>query len=291
MKNHYAKKLFLIAFLVLAATNLFVLFGVYTNRSGEPQSTLILTERELQAPYQISEENSGLALNIIWRSLGKKNEHQRFRSWYTPQWLDAEKLRSLGFDIDSFIDKEYNDEYYHAYSSTKECFIVLEYNAEAYNTLLEEVLEELKVQEDALKSDPDNKATQDLYKSEKARLQSVQNYDTRLYAIDAGTDPQVLRENYSDGSKYIITKAQIRASYIHDTKEVNGFISRLSVVQVHVPTKFRQVIDPILHYKQKSGTSFRTHDITTSHAPRYKVTIAYGKRYEPWIVSIEPFKK
>ena len=260
MRNHYAKKLFLIAFLVLVVTNLFVLLGVYTNRSGEPEAQLILTERELQAPYQISEENSGLSLNIIWRSLGKKNELQRFRSCY-------------------------------AYSTTKECFIVLEYNAEAYNTLREETLEELKIKEEALKSDPDNKSKQDLYKREKERLESIQNYDTRLYAIDAGTDPQLLKAKYADGSKYIITKAQIRASFTYDTKEVEGFISSLSVAQLHVPTEFRQVIDPILHYTQKSGTSFRRNDNTTPHAPRYKVTIAYGKRYEPWIISIEPFKK
>ena len=289
MRNHYAKKLFLIAFLVLVVTNLFVLLGVYTNRSGEPEAQLILTERELQAPYQISEENSGLSLNIIWRSLGKKNELQRFRSWYTPQWLDAEKLKSLGFDIDTLAENKYDD--YYAYSTTKECFIVLEYNAEAYNTLREETLEELKIKEEALKSDPDNKSKQDLYKREKERLESIQNYDTRLYAIDAGTDPQLLKAKYADGSKYIITKAQIRASYTYDTKEVEGFISRLSVAQLHVPTEFRQVIDPILHYTQKSGTSFRRNDNTTPHAPRYKVTIAYGKRYEPWIISIEPFKK
>ena len=282
MKNHSAKKLFLSAFLVLVVTNFIVLLGVYSNRSGEPERQLILTERELQAPYRISEENSGLFLTIVWRSLGEKNELYRFTNWHTPGWLDAEKLKSLGFDIDAYSKKTYDDR--HAYSRVKECFVVLEFNGETYRTHLKEALE-------TLQSNPENKTTQNLYKREEERVEALQNYDTRLYAVDAGIDPQTLKEKYADGSKYIITKAQIRVSFTPGSKEVYGYLSRLSVSKVHVPHNFRQVIDPILHFTHKKGTSFRRDDTTTTHPPRYQVTIAYGKRYEPWIISIEPYKE
>ena len=282
MKNHYARRLFLIAFLLLAVTNLFVLLCVYSNRSGEPEALLILTERELQAPYQISEENSGLFLNIIWRSIGKKNELYRFTNWHIPGWLDAEKLKSLGFDIDTYSEKNYDDR--HAYSRVKECFVVLEFNGETYRTHLKEALE-------TLQSNPENKTTQNLYKREEERVDALQNYDTRLYAVDAGIDPQTLKEKYADGSKYIITKAQIRVSFTPGTKEVYGYISRLSVGKVHVPRKFRQVIDPILHFTHRKGRSVRRDETITPHPPRYQVKIAYGKRYEPWIISIESFNK
>ncbi|MDD2226911.1 DUF4824 family protein [Sulfurovum sp.] len=286
MKNHYAKKLFWIAFFLLAGTNLIVLFGVYHNRSGEPGAQLIVTERELQAPYRISDENSGLALHIIWRSPGKKNEMYGFGNWLSPEWLDAEKLKSLGFNIDPSTEKKYDD--YDGYSATKERFIVLEFDAEAYDANLQEAVEALKVQEAALKSDPENESLQKLFKREKERVESIRNYDTRLYAIDAGTDPQILEAKYPEKSRYIIAKAQIRLSYNVQSKEVYGSIPRLSVHSVHVPKKFRSVIDPILHYAEQKGTSFKRHDTTVPHAPRYKVTLAYGKRYEPWIISIEP---
>ncbi|MFT7823310.1 MAG: DUF4824 family protein [Sulfurimonas sp.] len=72
MKALTSKKLFLIAFLILILTNLIVLYGVFNNKKGEPESQIILTERELQVPYSTSKENSGLSLRILLQSLWGK---------------------------------------------------------------------------------------------------------------------------------------------------------------------------------------------------------------------------
>lgn len=289
MKNHAAKKLFLTAFLVLVVTNLFVLLGVYSNRSGELERQLILTERELQPPYRISDENSGLFLTIIWRSRGEKNELYRSINQHAPVWLDAEKLKSLGFDIDTYREK--TDEKRYGYTTTKECFIVLEFNGERYNRELEEARKELTAQETVLRSDPDNASAQRIYKRAQERAEAIEKYETRLYAVDAGIDPQALKEKYSDSSTYIITKAGIRLSNDFKSKEIYGVISGLSIPRVHVPTRFRPLIDSIIPYTKRAGTSFRRHDTTSPHPPRFQVTIAYGKRHEPWISSIEPYKE
>ncbi|MBD3792100.1 MAG: DUF4824 family protein [Campylobacterales bacterium] len=289
MKNHAAKKLFFTAFLLLAVTNLIVLWGVYTNRNGEQEAKLLLTERELQPPYRISDENSGLSLTIIWRSIGKKDDIYRSINQHAPVWLDAEKLKSLGFDIDTYREK--TDEKRYGYTTTKECFIVLEFNGERYNRDLEEALEELTAQETVLRSDPDNASAQRIYKRAQERAEAIEKYETRLYAVDAGIDPETLKEKYSDSSTYIITKAGIRLSNDFKSKEIYGVISGLSIPRVHVPTRFRPVFDSIIPYTHQTGRNYKRHKTTSPHPPRYQVTIAYGKRHEPWISSIEPYKE
>ena len=54
---------------LILAVNAVALAGVAYNRSGEPDSVLRLTERELQASYgwHGSAENSGAALTLRWR--------------------------------------------------------------------------------------------------------------------------------------------------------------------------------------------------------------------------------
>ena len=55
---------------LITGVNAIALGGVAYNRSGEAESTLRLSERELRAPYKWSgsKENSGLALHLDWRT-------------------------------------------------------------------------------------------------------------------------------------------------------------------------------------------------------------------------------
>jgi len=56
---------------LIALTNAIALSGVVYNRSGDPEATLRLTQRELRTPYRWygNRENSGLALSLVWRVL------------------------------------------------------------------------------------------------------------------------------------------------------------------------------------------------------------------------------
>lgn len=57
--------------MIIVLTNVIALGGVAYNRAGEPDGTLVLTERELRLPYSsgLARENSGLSLTIEWRTL------------------------------------------------------------------------------------------------------------------------------------------------------------------------------------------------------------------------------
>jgi hypothetical protein len=71
----------------------------------------------------------------------------------------------------------------------------------------------------------------------------------------------------------------IEARYNHNKKKnAFGYISRLSVASIHVPLKHRQVFDSILARDKSRKNDFQS--------PRFEVTLAYGSRFEPWIVSV-----
>ena len=91
---------------LILLVNAVALGGVYLNRSGEPESRLRLSERELGLPWGWSRgtENSGLALGLIWRvnDVHAGGEYYAGNSYGysggTPVWLDEARMRALGFD-------------------------------------------------------------------------------------------------------------------------------------------------------------------------------------------------
>ena len=286
MKNPYAKKLFLIAFLVLLITNLIVLLGAYMNRSGEPASQLVLTERELLVRDSINKENSSMSLQILWQSLGEKNSVHG-RGYQSPSWLDTQKLKTLGYDIDTI--NKHEDQRYRYYNS-KECFIVLEYNGEAYQEALRRAQINLEEKKEASDNAPQDKQLKSYYSIAQNTLKNRKAYESRLYAIDAGNDDIALREQYFDRSKYIIAKGLVYLHYNYQQKRAYGGISNLSIPTIHVPLEFNKILEPIIEKERTEMKKTRMYYMTIRHAPYFKAMIAYGKRYEPWIISIEPIK-
>ena len=285
MKALNTKRLFLIAFLLLIVTNIVILTGVYLNRSGDTESKLVLTERELQLPYYISRENSGISLVLLWQSLGKNN-HVYQRSYQSPAWLTADKLKTLGFDIEK-IKKE-GKKYRHI---TKECFIVLEYDGEAYQEALKRAKANLEEKKQAFEDAPQDKHLKGYYYIAQNNFNNRKEFESRLYAIDTGNNPDILREKYPDRSKYIIVKGLIDVNYNYQLKKIYGNISNLSIPSINVPLQFRNTLEPIIKKKQTDMEKTRTYYMNIQHPPHFKATIAYGKRFEPWIVSIEPIEK
>ena len=91
------------AALILLA-NAVALLGVYLNRSGEAESRMLLTQRELSLPWGrgMARENSGLALALNWRVLDAGTGEYYGSGFGTnggmPDWLDQAKMAALGFD-------------------------------------------------------------------------------------------------------------------------------------------------------------------------------------------------
>ena len=91
---------------LLVLTNAVALGGVAYNRSGEPDAVLKLGERELSPPYVWNDkgENSGLSLKLQWRGTppaARLRGKAAYWSDRNPAWLDARKMRELGFAADA----------------------------------------------------------------------------------------------------------------------------------------------------------------------------------------------
>jgi len=275
-----SRGLFALGFVIIVATNIVVLSGVASNRSGEPESHITLTERELPLQYRVHEENSGMALRLAWRALGKVEDYNNYPDWRSPAWFSAEKLEELGFNIKDYL-RSTGDKTFYKQPIPKEVFIVLENDGEPYGEALKRAELALEKKEGSFKLNPEDKSLRNKFERAEKRLKRERITETRLFAIDAGLDPKKLREKYSDRTRFIITQGLVKPRYNYNKKrkEVFGYVTKLSVAKIHVPLKYRDILDAIIAKEIYRKNEFGY--------PRYKVELVYGKRLEPWIVSIK----
>ncbi len=245
-----SKNLFILSFLIIILTNIFIFLNIYINRFGDTTSSVILSERELTVPYNYNKENSGVSLRINYRIAGEYT-NQPYNYNKKAYWLNEKKLQKLGFDTKKY--KKYKNR---NSSLEKEVFIVLEQNAEAYKRSLKLAQEKL--------SNLDDKQTRNI-KSIKENLRKEKEENSRLFAIDAGVDYAKLRQLYTDKTKYIIAKGLVKFNF-SNYENINGYIVRLSVSDVHVVVKYKN----LLKYKNA----------------KFKAHVKYGNLYEPWISEI-----
>lgn len=285
MKRLFSSRgLFLLGFVVLATANIVVLAGVGYNRSGSRESSVVLTERELQPPYRTHAENSGVRLRLVWRVLGEDTGEKGYPRWGPPAWLTEDKLADLGFRLDEKLGAgERRDD-----AKTplpKEVFIVLEMDGASYREAVRRAERAFAYESELAGKNRDDRRLQEAKENAAKVLARERVAESRLFAVDAGLDPEALRATYADRSRYIIAKGLIRPSY--DTQKghrrFRGTIARLSVENVHVPLEHRQAVDAALTRKALGPTGQET--------PRYAVELAYGRRCEPWIVAIKALAK
>ncbi len=273
-----SRTLFVLGFILLVATNLVVLAGVLANRSGEPEALMTLTERELPLPSRLHKENSGLALRIAWRAPGSGSAEYFERG--NPAWLDAAKLKELGFKTEDTAGSTDTGKSSRP-ALPKEVFIVLENNGAAYREAVQNAESELAKKTAAQAANSGDKKLHDALKRAEDRLQHERITKSRLFAVDAGLDPRILREKYNDRTRFIIAKGVVEPGYVfkNKEKEATGHIKGLSVANLHVPLNQRKVLDTFMAQIQRKDAF---------QPPRYEVKLAYGSRLEPWIVSIHP---
>ncbi len=272
-----SRVLFLLCIVIIVVTNIVVLSGVASNRTGKPGSQITLTERELQLLSQVHKENSGLTLRLAWRTLGKDDGYP---NWRSPVWFNTDKLKELGFNIDDYLKSKDNNKFYKKIIP-KVVFIVLENNGDPYREAVKRAEMALEKKESLFRSNSGDKILRANYESAEKRLKHERITKTRLFAVDAGINFGILREKYDDRARFIITKGLVRPRYYYENKnkEVLGYISKLIVENIHVPLRYRKEFDAILIGNKSEAKEF---------GPlRFEVELAYGRRFEPWIMSVK----
>jgi hypothetical protein len=268
---------------LIVLTNAVALVSVAYNRSGDPDSVLALTQRELQIPYRSwSEgENSGIALRLLWRvhkeETGDEKDAETFYvGGGVPAWLTKPKLAELGFDVSQPEDSDRGRRHYEK-QLPREVRLVLELDGPAYAEARERA-KRYADREDALRTaNPDNKEFERRSKQARDRVDREEHYYSRLFAVDAGVDAGALRSKYPDRAHYAIARARVRPMITGSERslKLSGYISELSIDEINVPLQFRNVFE---HALPDPATGAR-------NAARFDATVAFGKRLEPWITA------
>ncbi|NQZ53302.1 MAG: DUF4824 family protein [Piscirickettsiaceae bacterium] len=282
-----SRNLFIVSFLVLLATNAFVLTGVASNKAGTPGASVTLSERELSLPYRLYKENSGLSLTLQWRTLNKQDgfDSYSYTNRGTPAWFDSKKLEALGYsshEIEYYSSSSYDSR--KRKPLPKEVFIVLENNSALYDEALKRAEVMVENQKARLAKNANDKQIRGRLERAEKQLNRERLSASRLFAVDAGVELTALRQQYSDSTRFIIAKGLIEPNYSYnnnkENRKIHGYIRRLSIEKIHIPLIQRKLFDNFLGQNKTQRSDIKV--------PRYQVELAYGSRLEPWVVSVKP---
>lgn len=257
---------------LIVAVNAFVLAGVAWNRSGVPDSALTLTQRELNLPYAfgLDGERGGVDVALLWRA-PMRNDNDAdsgfdMRYGSGPDWLDADKLRELGFDL-----KDERD----AYRASRQVYVVLELAGASWQAALARAQRSL---DRALARGSADKQDADALKSAQEALTYEQDKASRLFAVDAGLDAAALRQRYPDLRSHAIVAATVTPSVtvIDQKTTFGGHIGEPSVARISVPHALRGAMEGVDRTALDSGRA------------AFEMDVAWGRRFEPWITAVRP---
>lgn len=272
----------LAGFALIILTNAIALGGVSWNRSGEPDSRLLLSERELSLPhYWVNRENSGMAFALQWRIAPPRAEDAP--SWFRagggggPEWLDQAKMESLGFTFRPALD--YDPYRWRRHQSQSwEALLVLELDGPDYQHSLAQVRRQTESELALLAANPDTKEFIRRADNARERLREEEQEASRLFVVDAGLDHGTLRTAYPDRARYAIVRGQI-TPWQNDAYPggPRGFIRRVQSEAINLPFVYRRLFEA-------DGSELQHRSDT--NPIRFSAEVSFGKRLEPWVVSI-----
>jgi len=254
---------------VIMISNVIALVGVSINRSEAPVQTIVLTEREL--PMQPRDkEDSSIRLRLAW----KRSVYQFFPRVAPYDFpFDRTKLQELGFDCTAATDKDPG----YRQPLQREVYVALEYEGKSWEQWQKSLPAEPGISGPQAPSSSSNGPTRPFESTDGTNRQG-----TRLFVVDASHNREALRQKYPDQSRYMIVRGLVAAvleggpdprTNAARPYQWGGFVSEILPPEIHVPLPYSQELAG--HPVQSGGT------------PRYSVTLHYGQKLEPWVVTVK----
>ena len=272
---------------LVVVVNLVILGGVAWNRSGQPEARMLLSERELRLAGG-GTENSGLSLHLAWRHQGDAVQ----------DWFDQKHLEAVGYDCSRVPDTPAAERYYRKQLPHR-AYLVLEFEGNLYRRWKEKLnarYRELETVTGGTESEKKNRE----WELKQISLQLVE--ESRLFAMDVGSDPKLLRQKYTDTAHYLILPALVRLQMEYRTTDqqqskqrhkLTGYVERVLVSQIHLPRDLGAEVrlatkgsGKIVPYQDDNGWSYAP-EATKKKTVHYQIDLAVGKRYEPWVRSVQ----
>ena len=283
---------------LIVVTNLAILAAAGWNRLGEPEAELLLTERELAMPGARQDEGTALELSLMTTDEppGVVRRTARWKRYELPPvdygWLDRAKLLELGFRVD-LDPSELDAAEHYAHAMPRRAYVVLEFDGEAWNRWIGRREEQVrKLRREVEEGTAEAKALTDA----EAVLAIDHMMRSRLFPVDAGADADALRRRYGDRRRHAIVAGLIRPKVVQPQNGVptlSGDVLHLVVNRVHVPRKLGRHLEAFLPegtWKEVEAREQRAAESgwPSPTPPRYRATLAVGRRNEPWLVEAEP---
>lgn len=269
------------ALVLVVMVNIFVLAGVYSNRSGILDASIELTERELPLAWvRHADENTGVAFKLNWNQLQQ--------DW---DWLDEKKLAQLGIDIKDLKTAQSNVDRHRPLPVV--AYAVLEYAGPAWEKFRDDRIRQRSDLDDQVAG---NKLSREEAERRRQGIHRELNLASRLFIVDVGADPVELRRKHPDRNRYMILPAEIRAAGFwsppgtdRQNPEIRGQVDRILTDNIHVASEFQATLDGL---PEKGRIHPNAIYMNTSEVdgPRYRVRLNNGARYEPWVVSVDEFQ-
>lgn len=276
------RRSFVAGMLLVLATNAIVLGGVVYNRSGEPESRLQLTQRELRPTHSrgSARESGGLGLRLQWRVLPPGTARYAYSyNGGEASWLDQAQLASLGFDV-SVPPHVPKARRHYGRQLPREVLLVLELDGPAHQQAVARARQ--RADEEANRASEANPpARVNRRKAALEALEREQSTASRLFAVDAGLDSATLRARYPDANRYAIIRGKVR---IHVQSHIgagilSGYVSDIGNTEINVPKEFLGALRRDALWPLKPGDTVR---------PLVRMRVAFGQRLEPWLEGVEP---
>lgn len=283
---------------VILIANAMILGAAAWNRWGGPRTTMELTERELALPLEREPEDTGILLSLV--SGDRPPAAAARAAWKMDRrippvqhkWLDRAKLRELGFAVDlDPADPEAVD--YYAWAFPREVYVTFEFDGPAFGDWLAE--QEQRVEK--LRGDVETslKSRDELADAE-ALLAFDRTMRSRLFPVDAGRDPLELARRRPDRERCVILPTTMRVTRLESKgqpPELRGSITDLSVADVHAPLRLHPQLERFLPRETQTEAETRAQrqprmEWPIPSPPRYRALVAFGRRFEPWLVDVTP---
>jgi hypothetical protein len=281
---------------LIVVTNLAILAAAGWNRRGEPLAELSLTERELAMPAARQDEGTGLELSLVMthEPPGVVRRTARWKGYELPSvdygWLDRARLLELGFRID--LDPTHpNAAEHYSRAMPRRVYVVLEYDGEAWNRWIggrEEQVRQRRREVEEGAAEPSALANAE------AVLAVDRTMRSRLFPVDAGIDAGALRRRYGDRRRHAVVAGLLRPKVVrpeNGAPTLTGDVLGLVVSRVHVSRGLRRHLEAFLpedSWEEVEARERREAESgwPTPTPPRYRATLAVGRRYEPWLANV-----
>lgn len=270
---------------IIVAANGVALGGVAWNRSGEAESRLALSQRELARPaaWRASREDSSLALALQWRSPRRTPAPYEGDDWRfggNPTWLDEQRMAELGFDVEG-ANAEAVRSQKSLRKSEREVLAVLELAGPAWQQALDQARRHLAAQQARLAANPGVERRVLAERQARAWLEREERDNSRRFAIDVGTDLDTLRAQYPARSRYLTLAAGLRIQRTMggNAPAISGYLNTLGAHRIHVPHALRGM------FGAPQGRAEEVANTAARRAP-FTAAVAVGRRLEPWIEEV-----